>query len=217
MAWNKDEMCKQAAKEFFNGAYANLGIGMPTLVADHIPEDVKVIFQSENGMLGMGGFPTEKEIDADLINAGKQTITELPYSSYFGSEESFAMIRGGHIDITVLGALEVSEDGDLANWMVPGKMVKGPGGAMDLVAGVKKVIALMTHITKSGEPKLRKKCHLPLTAKSVVDIAITELGVFKFNKDEEIIKKTGKVELLTKPDDVSIKDILSKTEFEFAY
>ena len=207
MTWNTEEMCKIAANEFNDGCYANLGIGMPTQVANYVPKDINVIFHSENGMLGMGGFPTPDQVDPDLINAGKQTITELPYSSYFDSATSFAMIRGHHIDITILGALQVSQSGDLANWTIPGKMVKGMGGAMDLVAGAKRVVVMMTHVTKTNSPKILKQCTLPLTGKSVVNRIITNLCVF------DIIN--NQLQLVCKSDQISIDEIKEKTDVEF--
>ncbi|MBU92934.1 MAG: succinyl-CoA--3-ketoacid-CoA transferase [Rhodobiaceae bacterium] len=204
MSWTREEMCNIAAQELKDGYYCNLGIGMPTKVANYIPEGVNVTLQSENGMLGMGPFPKQKEIDADIINAGKQTITELPETSYFDSSESFAMIRGGRIDLSILGALQVSEEGDLANWMIPGKMVKGMGGAMDLVAGVKKVLILMEHNARDGQPKLLKKCTLPLTGRSVVNTVITDLGKFDILPDG--------IQIIEIAPNVSLDEIRSKTE-----
>ena len=209
MAWTRDEMAQRAALELQDGFYVNLGIGIPTLVANYIPEGIHVTLQSENGMLGMGPFPYEGEEDADLINAGKQTITELDSSSYFSSADSFAMIRGGHIALSILGGMQVSQTGDLANWMVPGKVVKGMGGAMDLVAGVKRVVVVMDHVEKSGAPKLLKACTLPLTGKGVVDHLITDLGVFDINRGRSPLKLTALA------DGVTVDEITAKTEAQF--
>jgi len=208
MPWDRNQMAARAAKELKDGFYVNLGIGIPTLVANYIPEGVDVTLQSENGMLGMGPFPYDDEVDADLINAGKQTITELRRTSYFSSADSFGMIRGGHIDLSILGAMEVSEKGDLANWMIPGKMVKGMGGAMDLVAGVKRVVVVMDHASKSGEAKLLHECALPLTGKQVVDMVITNLGVFE-------IERGKGMRLIELADGVTLDELKAQTEAKF--
>lgn len=209
MPWTREQLAARGARELHDGFYVNLGIGIPTLVANYIPQDMKVVLQSENGMLGMGPFPFEGEEDPDLINAGKQTITELPISSYFSSADSFAMIRGGHIDLSILGGMEVSERGDLANWMVPGKMVKGMGGAMDLVAGVKRVVVVMEHTSKDGAAKFKPRCELPLTGANAVDMLITDLAVFS-RPDRK-----SRFRLIELAPGVSADDVRAKTTAAF--
>ena len=211
MALTREQIAQRVAQELRDGFYVNLGIGIPTLVSNYVPEGVDITLQSENGMLGVGPFPFDNEVDPDIINAGKQTVTEVKGTSYFSSADSFAMIRGGHIDLSILGAMEVAENGDLANWMIPGKMIKGMGGAMDLVAGVKRVIVTMEHVSKDGQSKLLEACTLPLTGKRVVDMVITELGVFSIDKQGE-----AGVTLLELADGVTVDEVRAKTKAKLA-
>ncbi len=208
MPLDRNGIARRAAQELRDGFYVNLGIGMPTLVANYVPEGMEVWLQSENGLLGMGEFPPDDAVDADLINAGKQTVTAVPGASYFSSADSFAMIRGGHIDLAILGAMEISQEGDIANWMIPGKMIKGMGGAMDLVAGVNKVVVIMDHVTRKGDPKLIPTCTLPLTGLRCIDMIITDLCVMEMNQDKQ------RFEIIELADDVTIEDVLENTTAE---